>query len=144
MEPMNHGGQCAAFDPRTWLDEFERCGGWLQVDDQGTFAAQWSIYRNDEQNQIRVAEMLRDVSDDEMDEVIAARKAEAAQFKPGIWCVEFNAAGGSVYAMAGRPWTGIPERADGRALRMRNRLIPEEIAKLRSFLRRHLGLEMLQ
>lgn len=131
------------FDPQIWLEEFERCGGWLKFDEQGAAAAQWSLYGNSEANQTRIAEMLRNISEDQMSHVVAARKAEAARFQAGLWCVEFNAAGGSVFAMDGQPWTGISEQADDRAFRMRNRLMPEETAKLRSFLRHHLELEMV-
>jgi hypothetical protein len=85
--------------------------------------------------------MLLNISDEQMSQISKARQAEAADFKPEIWCLEFNAVGGSVYVFEGRPWTGYPEQADDRALRMRNRLIPVEEAKLRDFLRRHLRLE---
>lgn len=130
------------FDPQVWLDKFESCGGWLQFDEQGNAATHCSVMRNTLPNQYKAADMLREISDQQMKKVIEVRKAEATRFKPAIWCVEFNAVGGSVFAMAGQPWTGVPEQADDRAHMMRRRLIPEEVAKLRSFLRRHLDLEM--
>ena len=134
-----HGS--GTFDPREWLNEFERCGGWLEFDDQQAPIATWRSHSINKADEARIYEMVRELSDEQMSQISEARQAEAETFRPEIWCLEFNAVGGSVYAFEGRPWTGFPEQADARALRMRNRLIPAEEAKLRDFLRRHLKLE---
>ena len=142
--PRHGKNESTAFDAKAWLAEFEQRGGSLMLDINGTAAVHCKIWRNSQANQARLAEMSQIIGDEELRAVVSARKDEACRFQPERWCEEFEEAGGWIYASEGRPWTGMPEQDDERALRMRNRLIPEEVAKLRQFLVQRLGLETLQ
>lgn len=130
----------ADFNASDWLNQFEANGGQMFFDELGRPSLGFYAFRNPEEDQVRARAMIDSLSAEQLEAVAAARQDEATSFNPAMWCLEFNAAGGSVYAHEGRPWTGMPDQDDDRAVRMRNRLLPAEAAKLRSFLQRHLGI----
>jgi hypothetical protein len=130
----------AHFDAAEWLTTFEANGGTIFFDECGKPALGFYAHRNPDECQAKARAMIADITDAQIDAVAEQRHAAAANFDPAAWRIEFTQAGGSVYAWDGSAWTGMPDQDDDRALRMRRRLLPEEVAKLGCFLRRHFGI----
>ncbi|KPM23226.1 hypothetical protein AAJ72_09990 [Citromicrobium sp. RCC1885] len=133
----------AQFDPEEWLTRFEECGGWFMIDTDGKPQIFLQAFANE--NYDEAAEMQRRVSPEQLKAVLDARLAQAELFDPAPWVVEFKKLGGTVHADRGQVITGWVEedraQAD-RAARHRNRLIPSEVAKLRSYLYGAFGLPL--
>lgn len=128
------------FDPSVWLENFENAGG-AYVLTADHLHLMVRVLDNPDDQQREAKELIAALSDDDFDSLQRWMRRGWPGFTPELWTESFIAAGGYLTASQGRPMLGYPEEQHVELSNLRARLSSEQVAELRTYLRRLLDLE---